>query len=71
MKKPYWTPARYGEARCVHGVGHPIKGGVHGCCHEGCCSREDFPTELVGRPVTLVDVLLAQMANDAQRDGAY
>ena len=22
---------------CEHGVGHPITGGVHGCC--GCCSK--------------------------------
>lgn len=40
-KEPYWYPARRGEWRCVHGVGH--RGGVHGCCHAGCCGREDFP----------------------------
>lgn len=38
------------EKLCVHGVGHPVDAPkslkllgeswkVHGCCHEGCCSK--------------------------------
>jgi hypothetical protein len=40
------------EWQCEHGVGHPdsksVKRmgecwGIHGCCEEGCCGRDDFP----------------------------
>lgn len=40
------------EYVCEHGVGHPDyesainigeNFGIHGCCEEMCCSREDFP----------------------------
>ena len=40
--KPYWIgPGYRGEYKCPHGVGHGRH--VHGCCHESCCQRDDFP----------------------------
>lgn len=39
---PIWTgPGYRGEYTCPCGVGHGNH--VHGCCGEGCCSREDYP----------------------------
>ncbi len=39
---PSWTgPGYRGEYTCPHGVGHGNH--VHGCCHMGCCSRDDYP----------------------------
>ena len=32
------------EYNCEHGVGHGTH--VHGCCHDHCCSRDDFPPTL-------------------------
>jgi hypothetical protein len=38
----YWTYSGYrGEFNCPHGVGHGNH--IHGCCHEHCCTRADFP----------------------------
>lgn len=49
------------EWQCEHGVGHPdlrsVKKmgdcwGIHGCCSENCCSRNDFPGRIVNtRPL--------------------
>ena len=32
------------EYNCEHGVGHGVH--VHGCCHDHCCSRDDYPPTL-------------------------
>jgi len=38
----FWQRSGHrGEWSCPHGVGHGNH--VHGCCGEGCCSRDDFP----------------------------
>ena len=40
-----WIPSPRADGRmewiCEHGVGHGNH--VHGCCHKGCCGRDDFP----------------------------
>ena len=41
-KKNFWTgPGYRGEYNCPHNVGHGNH--IHGCCHERCCTRDDFP----------------------------
>ena len=41
------------EFQCEHGVGHG--NGVHGCCHEGCCGRDDFPLKNIKLEVYWVE----------------